>query len=199
MKASRAYIAGLGTTGVLLSFALLLLVVFGAILASRGWPDAASAEDGVPVRLGEGEGLTRIKPVRFATASAAPAAAGRTSSTLGNRTTGAAGRGAVKGISSAGTRPQAATEAAPEPAPGAGPAQPAAPGAPAAPAVPEVHPPSPPSVGDVANGLGAGQVVEGVQGAVGGVDATVGASGDAVSELVQGTTDTAEQSLPRLP
>ena len=41
MKATRAYITGLGTTGVLLCFALLLLVVVSAIVTFRGWPAGA--------------------------------------------------------------------------------------------------------------------------------------------------------------
>ena len=38
MRASRAYVNGFGTTGILLCFTLLLLLVFSAIMTFRGWP-----------------------------------------------------------------------------------------------------------------------------------------------------------------
>ena len=42
MKASRAYIAGLGTSGILIASFLLLLMVGSAIVAFRGAPGQAS-------------------------------------------------------------------------------------------------------------------------------------------------------------
>ena len=38
MRASRAYVNGFGTTEILLCFALVLLLVFSAIMSFRGWP-----------------------------------------------------------------------------------------------------------------------------------------------------------------
>ena len=45
MRATRAYIAGIGTSGVLLVFAALLLIVLGALLGFRGWPGGSTAQD----------------------------------------------------------------------------------------------------------------------------------------------------------
>ncbi len=44
MIATRAYIAGIGTSGVLLAFAALLLIVLGALLGFRGWPGGSTAQ-----------------------------------------------------------------------------------------------------------------------------------------------------------
>lgn len=44
MRATRAYIAGIGTSGVLLVFAALLLIVLGALLGFRGWPGGSTAQ-----------------------------------------------------------------------------------------------------------------------------------------------------------
>jgi hypothetical protein len=47
MAVRRSFIAGLGTTGVLVAFAALLLVVMGALLGFRGWPgDGAEGNSG---------------------------------------------------------------------------------------------------------------------------------------------------------
>lgn len=45
MRAPKAYIAGFGTTTVLVSSALLLLAVVSALVAFKGWPGAGAAED----------------------------------------------------------------------------------------------------------------------------------------------------------
>jgi hypothetical protein len=49
MRATKAYIAGLGTTGILITCFLLLLSVGSALIAFEGWPGAAS-----------GDGLERV-------------------------------------------------------------------------------------------------------------------------------------------
>jgi hypothetical protein len=46
MRATKAYIAGLGTTGILITCFLLLLAVGSALVAFDGWPGAA-ADDGL--------------------------------------------------------------------------------------------------------------------------------------------------------
>jgi hypothetical protein len=46
MRATKAYIAGLGTTGILITCFLLLLTVGSALVAFDGWPGAA-ADDGL--------------------------------------------------------------------------------------------------------------------------------------------------------
>ncbi len=45
MKANRAYIAGLGTTTVMIASAVLLLGVVSALVAFNGWPGAGIARD----------------------------------------------------------------------------------------------------------------------------------------------------------
>jgi hypothetical protein len=90
---SRAYIAGIGTTGVLVGFALLILVVVGAIVAFRGWPGDAVVGGAGAVTVGEGAGLVEIEPVRFDERAAA---------TLGGATTRAGG--ALPGSRAAGGR-----------------------------------------------------------------------------------------------
>jgi len=45
MKATKAYIASAGTTGLLLASSMSLLVLVGAILAFNGWPNSGLAED----------------------------------------------------------------------------------------------------------------------------------------------------------
>lgn len=45
MRADRAYLAGIGTTGVLVASALLLLAVVSTLVAFRGWPGTDVTED----------------------------------------------------------------------------------------------------------------------------------------------------------
>lgn len=47
MRAGKAYLSGLGTTGVLIASSLLLLVVVGAYFAYDSWPTSAVAESPV--------------------------------------------------------------------------------------------------------------------------------------------------------
>jgi hypothetical protein len=49
MRATKAYIAGLGTTGILITCSVLLLTVGSALIAFEGWPGVAS-----------GDGLERV-------------------------------------------------------------------------------------------------------------------------------------------
>ncbi len=53
MRASRAYIAGLGTTSVLVCSALVMLMLGSAFLAFTGWPGIGALEDFGSVVLGE--------------------------------------------------------------------------------------------------------------------------------------------------
>jgi hypothetical protein len=62
VKASRAYIAGLGTTGVLIASFLLLLIVVSAIVAFRGAPGEAS-NDGLD-RLDVSQGAQGSRDAR---------------------------------------------------------------------------------------------------------------------------------------
>lgn len=75
MRADRAYLAGLGTTGVLVGSALLLLVVVGTLVAFHGWPSTDVAEDIGSLVVGDSERRLTVEdgPERIA-AQAAPAA-----------------------------------------------------------------------------------------------------------------------------
>jgi hypothetical protein len=189
MKASRAYITSLGTTGLLLCFALLLLVVVSALTAFRGWPgQAAGGDDSAAVRIDSGREAAHVKRVRQTTAAAtastqraaerAPAPA-RRARKAGNRDTGAVG-----GVSRQGA-------AAPAPAePAQAPAEPQA-----APQQTTVDAPQAPRAEQLQQGLAdtTRQVTEGVGGALDSVGAAP--LGDAVRQ----TGDTTVRSLPKLP
>ena len=75
MRASRAYIAGLGTTGVLLASSVLLLFVVGTVVAfnSSSVSDGIRELEGLVVDRGEPTGLSGPA---LAAAEAAPAAGG---------------------------------------------------------------------------------------------------------------------------
>jgi hypothetical protein len=76
MKATKAYIAGLGTTAVLIGSFLLLLAVGSALVAFDGWPGAA-ADDGLDRVVVERDS-TRTAPARAKRATGMRArAAGR--------------------------------------------------------------------------------------------------------------------------
>lgn len=74
MRASRAYIAGLGTTGVLVASALLLLGVVSALVAFQGWPGSGFAENTSSLRVGQSERIEVDGPVQVAS-NAGPTAA----------------------------------------------------------------------------------------------------------------------------
>ena len=56
MKAGKAYITSLGTTGLLLASSVLLLLVVGALFAYEGWPTSDPAQADT-VAIGEGEAI----------------------------------------------------------------------------------------------------------------------------------------------
>lgn len=74
MRASRAYIAGLGTTSVLVASALLLLAVVGTLVAFEGWPGTGFSQGSGSLKVDESERLAVDAPVQVAL-NAAPAAA----------------------------------------------------------------------------------------------------------------------------
>jgi hypothetical protein len=99
VTSSRAYIAGVGTTGVLVGFALLMLTVVSALVAFRGWPGDTVVEGAGAVTVDQADRLIDIDPVRLAspsaTAKSTAAAAGRGTGRRA-RTTG--GRFEVQGV-----------------------------------------------------------------------------------------------------
>src|SRR5919197_1908869 len=75
MRASRAYIASLGTTGVLVGSSILLLFVVSAIVAFRGWPGSGPGGDLGKLSLGgSSPSAGLVGPARVA-ADLVPAAA----------------------------------------------------------------------------------------------------------------------------
>src|SRR3954452_6073383 len=115
MKATKAYIASLGTTGVLLAASLLMLAVVSAVVAFDRWP-GAGVTTRVPtlvltdrpaaIRVGAHSLAPSVTPAarRAATGLAAPRRAATVVPTVGVRP--------VTGI----TRPALAAPAAPAPA-----------------------------------------------------------------------------------
>lgn len=75
MRADRAYIASLGTTGVLLASAVLLLAVVSTLVAFRGWPGTGLAEDIGHLVVGEQERAVPLGGPKEAARNAAAAAA----------------------------------------------------------------------------------------------------------------------------
>ena len=55
MKAGKAYITSLGTTGLLVASSVLLLVVVGALVAFDGWPASEASSPPETVAIGEGD------------------------------------------------------------------------------------------------------------------------------------------------
>jgi hypothetical protein len=64
MALRRSFIAGLGTTGLLLGFALLLLLVVGALMGFRSWPGDGSVGEASGVSISEAR-LTQLPPVEL--------------------------------------------------------------------------------------------------------------------------------------
>ncbi|MFN2616326.1 MAG: hypothetical protein ABR581_04285 [Thermoleophilaceae bacterium] len=98
MKASRAYIASLGTTGLLVGSSLLLLFVVSAIVAFRGWPGGGPGGDLGKLSLSDSTPSARlVGPARVASdvapAAAAVGAVPAASPTAGGSAPGAGGGG----------------------------------------------------------------------------------------------------------
>lgn len=76
MKATKAYIVSLGTTGLLLASAVSLLLVVGAIIAFNGWPGSGIADRVEGMLVDRGERHFRVPgPVQTASNAASAAAA----------------------------------------------------------------------------------------------------------------------------
>ena len=91
VRASRAYIAGLGTTTVLVAGAVLLLVVLSALFAFRGWSAGAAGEKIAALIVGDPSEPRRLEqaPPRAlrgpAAVAAPPSPARRRPATVGRR------------------------------------------------------------------------------------------------------------------
>src|SRR3954471_14171962 len=97
MRATRAYIASLGTTGVLVASSALLLVVVSALVAFHAWPggDPIAGLKGLVVNDDQSQ-LELTGPARAA-ADAAPAAAAVAAAPPAGTAAPAPGGGAVGG------------------------------------------------------------------------------------------------------
>ena len=89
MRARVAYISSLGTTAILVSAALLMLAVVGAIVTFRGWPGAANADgvQSVPLtpsftRTGDSLVVTHVHRASAVVRSRARPVAARTNARL---------------------------------------------------------------------------------------------------------------------
>ena len=84
MRAGKAYISSLGTTGVLIASSLLLLAVVGAMLAFDRWPDNAAAETDVVAITSDGRASERTLGTHAST-FAAGGSADRRAGSAGDR------------------------------------------------------------------------------------------------------------------
>src|SRR4051794_34654286 len=118
MKATKAYIASLGTTGVLLAAALLLLGVVSAVVAFDRWPDGQVSSRVQTLVLAERPAPIRVTSNGAGVSATAAARAGGLA--LVPRTNGAGGL-VVKRFTG-GTRPPGSTPPAAPAVPGLPPA-----------------------------------------------------------------------------
>jgi hypothetical protein len=190
MRATKAYIAGLGTTGILLTCFLLLLTVGSALIAFDGWPGAA-AGDGLQrvVVKNQAERATAESP-QDGTARRRESAGARRGERVAERSARGDRRGSVK-------RAQRSRADGPTPATddrsGSGPAV-----AQPAPGVSEAHTSgggdkrtqAPVAAPDVGNNVerATGGLGEAVQGATGGLGDTVQGTTDGLGEAVGGVS-----------
>src|SRR5947207_15354075 len=75
VRASRAYITSLGTTGVLIASSILMLAVVSTIVAFRGWPGDDIVNGLGSLRVGDDQPTLRITGPDQIAVDAAPAAA----------------------------------------------------------------------------------------------------------------------------
>src|SRR5512140_1829231 len=85
VRATRAYVAGLGTAGSLLAGAAVLFVIASAVVSFRGWPQVGAQPSAVsvgvsPSRVASSSSTTR----RLLAAVAATRTAARTSAAVGS-------------------------------------------------------------------------------------------------------------------
>jgi hypothetical protein len=177
MSVSRAYIAGVGTTGVLIGFALLTLAVFSAIIAFRGWPGDAAVEGAGAMSVSGGDRLIELDPPRLGRGAAAAASSQGATGAAARDKAGTVDAGAgvvdVKGVESSGMR---------QLKPGAGVAGPT--DEPAGPSLP-TGPGGGPATGGISDGA------DGAAGTAGDALGQAGApGGESVSQVGQGVQET---------
>jgi hypothetical protein len=199
VKASRAYIASLGTSGVLIGSFLLLLAIVSAIFAFRGYPGEASNDglDRLEVRQTRpAAAVTRATNTRATEGLARTAAADRTAirrAAHGERAVSqGVGAGGIEGVRSRGGDAGGGGGDAATPGGGDGSGTGTGNGLPALPVAPQGDGglPQPPSAGDVTGGLG-----DAVDGATEGLGGTVGRAAPPLQEPVQQVGDAVDGVL----
>jgi hypothetical protein len=188
MKATKAYIASLGTTGVLLAAAILMLAVVSAVVAFDRWPGATAASPIQTLTLTE-----QPAPIRIGTHSNAPSA-----TAPGRAAAGAAALRALPGGPAvAGERFSGGGRGTG--APGA-PGTPAAPGIPQLPKTPITVPSTDTILGPISNpGTTASQLADGAQSAANAAGVGVGRVSPELGNAVSGTGSTTAQTIRQLP
>jgi hypothetical protein len=104
MRARAAYISSLGTTGILVGAALLMLATVGALVAFHHWPGGSTGNDVTAVPLQPpARGVTAVRSVAGAAAARAAAGAAVAARATGRRPAGR--RAALAGTRRAGAHP----------------------------------------------------------------------------------------------
>ncbi len=207
MRATKAYIAGLGTTGILITCFLLLLTVGSALVAFEGWPGVASG-DGLQRVVVKNQAQRAASQSRQAgTARRGEPAVDRRGERAAERSERGVRRGSARraeqsrtgGLSPATDDRSSSGPAAGQPGPGAGDAHTSAGGGAKRTQAPVPAPDVGNNVEQATGGLGetvqgaTGGLGDTVQGATGGVGDAVGGVSPGLGETVSGTGDAAGQ------
>ncbi|MEA2483178.1 MAG: hypothetical protein QOC55_1125 [Thermoleophilaceae bacterium] len=183
MKATKAYIASLGTTGVLLAASILMLAVVSAVVAFNHWPNGNVSTRVQTLVLRE-----KAAPIRVSSHSGAPSATPLT------RAVAALGAVPRAGGPSAVAVPRFNGRAG---TPAAG--TPSAPSAPALPAAPSL-PSTSPLIDPISNpGTAAAQVADGVQSVTDSSGVSVGKVNEQLGQVVTQAGQTAADTVRALP
>jgi hypothetical protein len=187
MKATKAYIASLGTTGVLLAASILMLAVVSAVVAFNRWPNGNVStrvqtlvlrEKAAPIRVSSHSAAASATPLVRAVAAlgATPAAGGGPSVLAVPRFNGGGGPGA-------GTAPSA-------------PSAPALPAVPKAPSLPSASP----LLDPISNpGTATAQVADGVQSVTDSSGVSVGKVNAQLGQVVTQAGQTAADTVRAVP
>lgn len=188
MRATKAYIASLGTTGVLLGAAILLLAVVSAVVAFDRWPGAGVSPPAHTLVL-----AGRPAPIRVSThATGLSVTRGATSGgRSGGALAGPRGAGGAGGV--AGQRFSSGHSSAPT-APSA--LTPAVPGLPKAPGVPDPNTILDPISNPATT---ASQLADGAQSVTNAAGVTAGRISPDAGNAVSSTGDTAAGAVRQLP
>ena len=203
MRATKAYIASLGTTGVLIASSLLLLALVSAIVAFRGWPELEAHDETTPgLIIDEAREPVEVSEVRIdddrdvrdapgsRSGSARERGGDRDESSPGDGGTGGGGSDPTGRAPGGGGRSDSWS-----PAEGVG----------VAPAVPDVPQQLPRTTDDVRNGLSdlTERTTKGIGDTLGGVNPNLGApfteTGRQLGGALETVPGTGSEPLPGVP